>query len=178
MLLAKYCREAAWLKHEQRTRHQKKQLWNKSSPLKLYESQSSHLWNGGCNPCPTFLPKEGTQEVIQGKSPHQVSVAALVMLNQTLKTTAAYSSKHWIRAGVCGVQRICAWLLRFACLPMWLWSAAGHSWMALLIWMGWAHSYCWELASYCRSRMALGPLGCLASVPEACSSKGDGRGQR
>lgn len=111
MLLAKSCREAAWLKHEQRTRHQKKQLWNKSSPLNLYESQSSHLWNGGCNPCPTSLPKEGTQEVIQGKSPHQISVAALVMLNQTLKTTVAYSSKHWIRAGVCGVQLICAWLL-------------------------------------------------------------------
>ena len=111
MLLAKYFREAAWLKHEQRTRHRKQQLWNKGSPLNLYESQCSHLWNGGCNPCPTFLPKEGTQEVIQGKSPHQISVATLVMLNKTLKTTVAYSSKHWIRSGVCGVQLIRAWLL-------------------------------------------------------------------
>lgn len=38
----------------------------------------------GMSPHPTFLPKEGVQEVMQGKSLHQTSVTMFVMLNQTL----------------------------------------------------------------------------------------------
>ena len=51
-----------------------------------------HLENGRYNPCPTLLPKEGTQKVIQGESLHHLSVATLAMLNKTLRN---HSGIQW-----------------------------------------------------------------------------------